>query len=111
MKNFIKSNMEDIVFFILILFATFAIPMFCEAAEPVDTIGLKTYPSKVVEDVTISAKGNKTVHYYFLINNELIPTTKTVVNKYNLCKKYNAKLALDAVVSKKTRKIKKIILG
>jgi len=82
-----------------------------KAAEPVDTIAFTAPIEKVVVDVTKNTKGKEVTKYYFMSNGYLIPTTKTVMDKYNLCKKHNAKCALNAVVSKKTKSIKKIILG
>lgn len=81
------------------------------AAEPKDTVAFTGTITKVVEDTNLTTTGKKTTKYYFLVSGYLIPTTKAAVEKYNLCKKYGAKCALDAVVNKKTREFKRIILG
>lgn len=111
MKKYTQNNIKHIVLIMLILWAIFAIPVICNAAEPIDTIAFKGNIEKVITDIHTTAKGTKTTKYYFISNGYLIPTTKTVIEKYVLCKKYGAKCALDAIVSKKTKKIKKIILG
>lgn len=103
--------MEYVVLIVFILWGLIMIPAFCNAAEPVDTVAFKGNIEKVITDTHTTAKGTKTTKYYFMSNGYLIPTSKTVAEKFVLCKKYGAKCALDAVVSKKTKKIKKIILG
>lgn len=109
MKKFIQNNIEYVIL-IVILWTIFTIPTVCNA-EPVDTVAFKGNIEKVITDVHTTAKGTKTTKYYFMSNGYLVPTSKTVVEKFTLCKKYGAKCALDAVVSKKTKKIKRIILG
>lgn len=79
------------------------------AAEPKDTIVFNGNITQIVEDTQISTKGKKTTKYYFLVNSYLIPTTKSTVEKYRLCKKYNAKCPLYSIVSKKTKQTLKII--
>ena len=82
-----------------------------KAAEPVDTLAFQANKYEVVEDVITNSKGKPTTKYYILADGYLLPTTKTVCDKIKLCRKHNAKCALNAVVSKKTKQIKKIILG
>ena len=65
---------------------------------------------KIVEDEYINSKGKKITKYYFLYAEELIPTSKRVVEGYNLCKKHEAKCHLAVVVNKKTNR-KRIILN
>lgn len=48
---------------------------------------------------------------YALINGELISTSRTVMEKIALCKKYGAKCALAAVRNKKTKSLIRIILN
>lgn len=73
---------------------------------PVNNAGI----TKVVDDETVNSKGEKTIRFYFFYEGDLIPTSRSVVEKYNLCKKHGAKCALAMVISKKTKR-KRIILN
>ncbi len=75
-----------------------------------DTVAIaNTKIQRMVQDETTNSKGKKVVKYYVLYGNELVKTSKSVVEAYNLCKKYNAKCALAMVINRKTNK-KRIIL-
>lgn len=75
-----------------------------------DTVAVvNTKIQRMVQDETINSKGKKVVKHYVLYGNELVQTSKSVVEAYNLCKKYNAKCALIMVINRKTNK-KRIIL-
>lgn len=75
-----------------------------------DTVAIaNTKIQRMVQDETTNSKGKKVVKYYVLYGNELVQTSKSVVEAYNLCKKYNAKCALAMVINRKTNK-KRIIL-
>lgn len=103
MKDQKKSNVVKIA--LLMFFFTFAVL----ATKAADTLSVDmSHITEVIADTTLTAKGSKTVKYYFIYNGELISTSKTVVEKYFLCKKYRAKLAL-ALVDNKGRK--RIILN
>lgn len=65
---------------------------------------------RMIQDETTNAKGKKVVKYYFMYNGTLVPTSKSVVDAYNLCRKYKAECALVIVVNKKTNR-KRIILN
>lgn len=65
---------------------------------------------RMIQDETTNPKGKKVVKYYVLYGNELVHTSKSVFEAYNLCKKYNAECALAMVINKKTNK-KRIILN
>lgn len=82
--------------FIIILFMSCIIKV--TASTKADTIAVNNNMiERVIVDETINTKGNKVKKYYFIYNGELINTSKTVIEKYNLCKKYNAKIALIIV--------------
>lgn len=83
------------------------------AAEPVDTVAFNNAKIKqVISEKYINSKGKESVKYYIMtIDKLLIPITKTVYEKIQLCGRYGAYCALDAVISKKDKRIKKIILG
>lgn len=78
-------------------------------AEPVDTLVFNKKITKVIEDESVSAKGNVTKKYYFLVDGELLTTNKATVQKYNLCAKHGATCKLYAIVTKSKKIIKKII--
>lgn len=65
---------------------------------------------RMIQDETTSSKGKKVVKYYVLYDGKLVPTSKSVVEAYNLCAKYKAECALAMVISKKTHR-KRIILN
>lgn len=67
--------------------------------------------TKLVVDSGVSAKGKKYTKYYAIINGELVSTSKTVVEKINLCKKYGAKCALGGVRNKKSGSLTRLILN
>lgn len=113
MKKFIQNNMEYVVLIVFILWGLIMIPAVCKAAEPVDTVAFNNAKiEKIISDKYVTAKGKSTIKYYILTTDKvLVPISKTVYEKIQLCGQYGAYCALDAVVSKKTRKIKRIILG
>ena len=108
MKKFIKNNIGFIVYSILWVMLLL-IPSMCLAAEPVDTLEFSCSRYEIVEDVTTNSKGAEVKKYYILADGYLIPTSKTTYEKIKLCKKYNAKCPLYAIISKKTKQIKRII--
>lgn len=82
------------------------------AAIEKDTVAINQNAiAKLITDKGVSAKGKEYTKYYALINGELISTSKTVVEKIALCKKYGAKCALAAVRNKKTKSLIRIILN
>lgn len=78
--------------------------------KPGITIRFTKKITKVIEDESVSAKGNTTKKYYFLVDGELLTTNKATVQKYNLCTKHGATCKLYAVVTKSKNIIKKIII-
>lgn len=102
--------MKNIITIILNVILIFCISGSAYCAEPVDTITFNKKITKVIEDESVSAKGNITKKYYFLVDGELLSTTKATVQKYNLCIKHGATCKLYAVVSKSRKTIKKIII-
>lgn len=86
------------------------ISAYAESGVKNDTVAIEnTKIQRMVQDETTNSKGKKVVKYYVLYGNELVKTSKSVVEAYNLCKKYNAKCALAMVINRKTNK-KRIIL-
>ena len=65
---------------------------------------------KIVCDTIVNSKGKEVVKYYVIYGCNLVPTSKSVYEAYNVCKKYNAECALVMVINKKTNK-KRIILN
>lgn len=66
-----------------------------------DTISISTNQiDKLIVDKTINSKGKPTNKYYCIVNGELINTNKTVYERINLSKKYNAKVKLILIRSK-----------
>lgn len=63
---------------------------------------------RVVENKTTNSKGKAMVKYYFIYGGELVPTSKLVVEVYNLAKQYGANCALAVVINKETKR-KRII--
>lgn len=87
------------VFFIAMLFVSVA----CHANDTIRVNNANI--SKVIVDNTVNTKGKKVVKYYFIYNGELVSTSKTVIDNYNLCKKYGAKCALALVKSNSRKRI------
>lgn len=82
------------------------VSMTLSAANPKDTVRVDNrHISRVVEDKTTNSKGDKVSKYYVVYKDELISTSKNVYEKYNLCRKYHAKLALAMVINKKNKRI------
>lgn len=82
------------------------------AATEKDTVVInQSAITKLVTDKGVSAKGKPYTKYYAIVNGNLINTSKNVVKKIELCKKYGAKCALAAVRNKKTKSIVRIILN
>lgn len=66
-----------------------------------DTISINTNQiDKLIVDKTVNNKGKPTNKYYCIVDGELINTNKTVYDRINLSKKYNAKVRLILVRSK-----------
>lgn len=82
------------------------------AAVEKDTIAInQSAITKLITDKGVSAKGKAYTKYYALIDGQLVATSKTVVEKIALCKKYGAKCALAAVRNKKSKSLIRIILN
>lgn len=74
-----------------------------------DTIAVNNSKiERVVEDKSTNSNGKTVVKYYFLYDRQLIPTSKPVVEVYNLAKQYGAECALALVVNRETKR-KRII--
>lgn len=76
-----------------------------------DTVSVNaTQIERIIEDKGVSSKGKEYTKYYAIMNGELVPVSKTVIDRLNLCKKHNVRCALAGVRNKKTKKITRIIL-
>lgn len=96
----------------IVLTATLLALTMSAAAIEKDTIAInQSAITKLVTDKGVSAKGKPYTKYYAIVNGNLINTSKNVVEKIELCKKYGAKCALAAVRNKKTKSIVRIILN
>lgn len=76
-----------------------------------DTIAVSNAAiQKIIQDESTSSNGKRVTKYYFMYDSHLIPTSKNVVEMYNLCKKHGAECALAIVVNRKSHR-KHIILN
>lgn len=57
--------------------------------------------TKVIKHNTTTIKGNLITKYYFVYNGNLVSTTKTVVEKYELAKAYGVRIALIIIKNKR----------
>ena len=57
--------------------------------------------TKVIKHNTTTSKGKPIVKYYFVYNGNLVSTTKTVVEKYELAKAYGVRIALIIIKNKR----------
>ena len=57
--------------------------------------------TKVIRHKTTTTKGKPTIKYYFVYNGNLVSTTKTVVDKYELAKAYGVRIALIIIKNKR----------
>lgn len=64
---------------------------------------------KVVADTTINNSGKQSIKWYFIVENKLINTTKTTIEKVRLAKKFGVDCNIVAIKNKQTNVIKKIV--
>lgn len=57
--------------------------------------------TKVIKHNTTTSKGKPVTKYYFVYNGNLVSTTKTVVDKYELAKAYGVRIALIIIKNKR----------
>lgn len=57
--------------------------------------------TKVIRHNTTTNKGKPITKYYFVYNGNLVSTTKTVVDKYELAKAYGVRIALIIIKNKR----------
>lgn len=96
---------------LIILMLMFMTTITSFSATKSDTIKVdNTKIENVIEHKTTNTKGNPVVKYYFIYNRELIPTSKTVVDKYKLAKAYKADCALAMIINR-NNKHKRIVLN
>lgn len=76
-----------------------------KASNTNDTVAVSN--NNIQEIIVVNStntKGQPKAVYYIKYNDELISTSKTVVDKINLCAKYKAKCALILITSKRGSK-------
>ena len=67
-----------------------------------DTIAVNnSLITKVIRHNTTTSKGKPVTKYYFVYNGNLVSTTKTVVDKYELAKAYGVRIALIIIKNKR----------
>lgn len=91
----------------MLLMLTFTLS--ASAAEPRDTIGIVDNIKQLITDEQ-TVNGKRIVRYYVVYNGMLVPSNRATVRAIELCRKYNAKCALAAVVNTKTKRVLRIIL-
>ncbi len=57
--------------------------------------------TKVIRHNTTTSKGKPVTKYYFVYNGNLVSTTKTVVDKYELAKAYCVRIALIIIKNRR----------
>lgn len=73
----------------------------CYAAKS-DTLAVNNnLITKVIKHNTTTSKGKPVTKYYFVYNGNLVSTTKTVVDKYELAKAYGVRIALIIIKNKR----------
>lgn len=79
------------------------------AATQRDTVGIVDNIKQTIIDEQM-VKGKRVIRYYVVYNGLLVPSNRETIRAITLCRKYNAKCALAAVVNAKTKRILRIIL-
>lgn len=79
------------------------------AATQRDTVGIVDNIKQLITDEQ-TVNGKHIVRYYVVYNGMLVPSNRATVRAITLCRKYNAKCALAAVIDKKTKRVLRIIL-
>lgn len=73
----------------------------CSAAKS-DTLAVNNnLITKVIKHNITTSKGKPVVKYYFVYNGNLVSTSKTVVDKYELAKAYGVRIALIIIKNKR----------
>lgn len=87
------------------------VAMSTTAKVDTDTVGIDQHQIKqIITNTTINSKGKQITKRYAVVNGYLCTTSKAVIDKITLCKRYNLKLALGLVRNKKTRVPMRVIL-
>lgn len=95
-------------FVIVVLLLAGSMSAFAEVKN--DTLSVDNAKVReLIADETANSKGKSVTKYYFLYEDELISTSKSVAERYNLCKRHGAKCRLSIVVNRKSNR-KRIIL-
>lgn len=82
--------------------------LFCASVNTIanDTIAVDMAKiERIVADKTKNTKGKEVIKYYAIINGELVNTSKTVAEKYALCKRLGVKCALVVVRSRSSKRL------
>ena len=87
------------------------VAMSTTAKVDTDTVSIDQHQIKqIITNTTINSKGKQITKRYAVVNGYLCTTSKAVIDKITLCKRYNLKLALGLVRNKKTRVPMRVIL-
>lgn len=74
-----------------------------------DTVSISSNViTRFVEHPSVSSKGKKYIKYFAIVNNELVPVSKSVYETVTLSREYGTKCTLIAIRDKKTKKIIRI---
>lgn len=73
----------------------------CSAAKNDTLVVNNNLITKVIKHNTVTSKGKPVIKYYFVYNGNLVSTTKTVVEKYELAKAYGVRIALIIIKNKR----------
>ena len=79
------------------------------AATQRHTVGITDNITNTIVDEQL-VNGKHVTRYYVIAGGRLIPSNSETVRAIELCRKYNAKCALAAVVNAKTKRVLRIIL-
>lgn len=97
-KGFVGKPIQ-ISFIIVMLMCISSINIY---AAKSDTLAVNNnLITKVIKHNTVNSKGKPVVKYYFVYNGNLVSTTKTVVEKYELAKAYGVRIALIIIKNKR----------
>ena len=93
----------------MIFIALLFVNMNIYATDKTDTIKVdNTKIETLIRDNTTNSKGKPVPKYYFIYNKELVPTNKTVVERFDLCNRHKVKCILRLI--RKNGIAKRIIL-
>lgn len=84
--------------FFLIIALSISMSSFAADKAKNDTIGIdQREVTRWIKEPYINSKGKESVHYYAIWRGSLLTTSKTTIEKVNLCAKYGARCALIVI--------------